>query len=65
MLLSCLSPQHTAPCACRHIQGLAHDFIDAGATAVFGHSSHHVQGIEVRGGRPIIYGAGGWIDDYA
>ena len=48
------------------IQTLAHDFIDFGADAVFGHSAHHIQGIEVRHGRyPIIYGAGGFIDDYA
>lgn len=49
----------------QHIRDLAHTFIDLGATAVFGHSAHHVQGIEVRSGRPIIYGAGGFIDDYA
>jgi len=47
------------------IQTLAHDLIDCGADAVFGHSAHHVQGIEIRNGRPIIYGAGGFIDDYA
>lgn len=47
------------------IRALAHEFIDAGATAVFGHSAHHIQGIEVRRGRPIVYGAGGFIDDYA
>jgi Bacterial capsule synthesis protein PGA_cap len=50
------------------IQQLAHDFIDLGGekiAAVFGHSAHHIQGIEVRNGKPIIYGAGGFIDDYA
>ena len=47
------------------IQKLAHDFIDGGADVVFGHSSHHIQGIEIRGGKPIIYGAGGFVDDYA
>jgi poly-gamma-glutamate capsule biosynthesis protein CapA/YwtB (metallophosphatase superfamily) len=49
----------------RAIQVLAHHMVDAGADVVFGHSSHHVQGVEVRGSKPIIYGAGGWIDDYA
>lgn len=48
-----------------HIQRLAHDFITTGADIVFGHSSHHVQGIEVFRGKPIVYGAGGFIDDYA
>lgn len=47
------------------IQSLAHDLIDFGADAVFGHSAHHIQGIEIRNGRPIVYGAGGYIDDYA
>lgn len=32
---------------------------------MFGHSSHHVQGIEVYRGRSIVYGAGGFLDDYA
>lgn len=49
----------------KDIQQLAHDFIDGGADAVFGHSSHHVQGIEIRNGKPIVYGAGGFVDDYA
>lgn len=54
-----------SPPAIRGIKDLAHKFIDAGAAAVFGHSSHHVQPIEVYNTRPIIYGAGGFIDDYA
>ena len=49
----------------RSIQRLGHDFIDLGASAVFGHSAHHVQGIEVYRGCPIVYGAGGFLDDYA
>jgi poly-gamma-glutamate capsule biosynthesis protein CapA/YwtB (metallophosphatase superfamily) len=52
----------------KSIQQLAHDIIDFGGekvAAVFGHSAHHIQGIEVRAGKPIIYGAGGYIDDYA
>lgn len=47
------------------IQNLAHEFIDVGAAVVFGHSAHHIQGIEIYHGKPIIYGAGGFIDDYA
>lgn len=39
--------------------------IDAGADVVFGHSCHVFQGIELYEGRPIIYGAGDFIDDYA
>ncbi|BCS54224.1 CapA family protein [Geobacter sp. SVR] len=43
----------------------AHGLIDrAGADAVHGHSSHHPLGIEVYGGRPIIYGCGDFINDY-
>ena len=47
------------------IRKLGRAFIDAGVDVVFGHSSHHVQGIEVYNECPIIYGAGGFIDDYA
>ncbi len=39
--------------------------IEAGADIVFGHSSHVFRGVEVYKGRPIIYGAGDFIDDYA
>ncbi|GLV59221.1 putative polyglutamine synthesis accessory protein [Dictyobacter sp. S3.2.2.5] len=46
-------------------QLFAHALIDAGADVVFGHSSHVVRGIEVYKNRPIIYGAGNFIDDYA
>lgn len=44
---------------------LAHAMIDAGADIVFGHSCHVFQGVELYRGRPIIYGAGDFIDDYA
>lgn len=39
--------------------------IDAGADVVFGHSSHVCRGIEIYHGRPILYSAGDFIDDYA
>jgi hypothetical protein len=47
------------------VRRLGRTFIDLGAAAVFGHSSHHVQGIEVYRERCIVYGAGGFVDDYA
>jgi poly-gamma-glutamate capsule biosynthesis protein CapA/YwtB (metallophosphatase superfamily) len=38
--------------------------IDLGADVFFGHSAHVFQGIEIHGGRPIIYDAGDFVDDY-
>jgi poly-gamma-glutamate synthesis protein (capsule biosynthesis protein) len=37
---------------------------DAGVDLVHGHSSHHVKGIEVHGGRAILYGCGDLLTDY-
>ncbi len=37
---------------------------DAGVDVVHGHSSHHVKGIEVHAGRPILYGCGDLLTDY-
>ncbi|HXI10768.1 MAG TPA: CapA family protein [Thermodesulfobacteriota bacterium] len=45
--------------------GFARAMIDAGADIVFGHSCHVFQGVELYRGRPIIYSAGDFIDDYA
>lgn len=42
----------------------AHQLVDAGVHVVHGHSSHHVKGIEVRHGRPILYGCGDLLTDY-
>jgi poly-gamma-glutamate capsule biosynthesis protein CapA/YwtB (metallophosphatase superfamily) len=43
----------------------AHGLIDlAGVDVVHGHSSHHVKGIEVYRGRPVIYGCGDFLTDY-
>lgn len=43
----------------------AHRLIEtAGIDVVHGHSSHHVKGIEVYRGRPIIYGCGDFLNDY-
>jgi len=43
----------------------ARALIDAGADIIFGHSSHVFRGIEFYKGRPILYGAGNFVDDYA
>jgi poly-gamma-glutamate capsule biosynthesis protein CapA/YwtB (metallophosphatase superfamily) len=43
----------------------AHRLIDeAGVDIVHGHSSHHVKGIEVYQGKPILYGCGDFLNDY-
>ena len=43
----------------------AHRMIDeAGVDVIHGHSSHHVKGIEVHHGRPILYGCGDLLTDY-
>ncbi len=43
----------------------AHRLIDqAGVDVVYGHSSHHVKGIERHHGKVIFYGCGDFIDDY-
>lgn len=44
---------------------VAHALVDAGADVVFGHSPHIVRGVEAYRRRPIIYGAGDFVDDYA
>ena len=46
-------------------RALARQLVDAGADVVFGHSPHIFRGVEVYRNRPIIYGAGDFIDDYA
>jgi poly-gamma-glutamate capsule biosynthesis protein CapA/YwtB (metallophosphatase superfamily) len=43
----------------------AHALIEAGADIIFGHSSHVFRGIEFYNDRPILYGAGNFVDDYA
>jgi poly-gamma-glutamate synthesis protein (capsule biosynthesis protein) len=43
----------------------AHDLLDrAGVDLIHGHSSHHVQGIEVYRGKLILYGCGDLLSDY-
>ena len=44
---------------------LAHRLIDeCGVDIIYGHSSHHVRGLERHNGKLIIYGAGDLINDY-
>jgi poly-gamma-glutamate capsule biosynthesis protein CapA/YwtB (metallophosphatase superfamily) len=47
-----------------HVE-LARALVDAGASLVFGHSSHVFRGIEFYKGRPVLYSAGNFVDDYA
>jgi len=43
----------------------AHGLIDtAGIDIVYGHSSHHVKGIEVYRGKAVLYGCGDMLNDY-
>ena len=36
----------------------------ASVDVIHGHSSHHVKGIEVYRGKPILYGCGDFLNDY-
>lgn len=48
------------------IRSVAHFLIDScSIDIIHGHSSHHVQGVEVYHNKLIIYGCGDFIDDYA
>lgn len=48
------------------IRSLAHFLIDeCGIDVIHGHSSHHVQGVEIYKSKLIIYGCGDFVDDYA
>lgn len=43
----------------------AHQLIDeAGVDVIYGHSSHHVLGVEVYKGKPVLYGCGDFLNDY-
>lgn len=47
-------------------QQFAKDLIDhCGVDIIHGHSAHHIQGIELYKGKPILYGCGDFVDDYA
>lgn len=47
-----------------HVEA-AHRFIDRGADVVFGHSPHVFRGVELYGGRPVLFSCGDYVDDYA
>jgi poly-gamma-glutamate capsule biosynthesis protein CapA/YwtB (metallophosphatase superfamily) len=49
----------------RSHRAFARALVEAGADVVFGHSPHIVRGIEVIRGRPVLYGTGDFVDDYA
>jgi poly-gamma-glutamate capsule biosynthesis protein CapA/YwtB (metallophosphatase superfamily) len=49
----------------REEQEFAHQLIDeASVDVVYGHSSHHVKGIEIYKGKLILYGCGDFLNDY-
>ncbi|MEF8977088.1 MAG: CapA family protein [Halapricum sp.] len=45
-------------------QAFARWLVDLGVDVVHGHSAHVLQGVEVYRGRPILYDAGDFVDDY-
>lgn len=50
----------------KNFRRFAHFLVDeCGIDLIHGHSSHHIQGIEVYKKKPILYGCGDFIDDYA
>ncbi|KIX06299.1 uncharacterized protein Z518_04274 [Rhinocladiella mackenziei CBS 650.93] len=50
----------------KEIVDMAHWLIDeCGVDVIQGHSSHHVQGVEVYKGKLVVYGCGDFVDDYA
>lgn len=49
----------------REQREFAHALIDAaGIDLVYGHSSHHVKGLEVYRGKMVLYGCGDFLTDY-
>jgi poly-gamma-glutamate capsule biosynthesis protein CapA/YwtB (metallophosphatase superfamily) len=49
----------------REHRGFAHRIIDeAGVDLIYGHSSHHIKGIEVYKNKLILYGCGDFLNDY-
>jgi poly-gamma-glutamate synthesis protein (capsule biosynthesis protein) len=49
----------------RSHRSFARALVEAGADVVFGHSPHIPRAVEVIRGRPILYSAGDFVDDYA
>lgn len=46
-------------------RAFARHAVECGADVVWGHSPHCVQGVEVVDERPVLYGSGDFVDDYA
>lgn len=53
------------PTVAETTRALAARLIAAGARVVWGHSPHHLQGVEWFGDGVVLYGTGSLIDDYA
>lgn len=50
----------------KEIVDLAHWLIDeCDVDLIHGHSSHHIQGVEIYKGKLVVYGCGDFVDDYA
>ncbi len=49
----------------RDTRALARRLLAAGARVVWGHSPHHLQGVECGRSAAVVYGSGSLIDDYA
>jgi poly-gamma-glutamate synthesis protein (capsule biosynthesis protein) len=54
-----------APEVSPDIRRLAQVCVKEGASAVWGHSPHHFQGVELREESAILYSTGDFVDDYA
>lgn len=49
----------------QHRRKLAYRLVDElGVDLIYGHSSHHVRGLEIHNGKLVIYGAGDLVNDY-
>jgi poly-gamma-glutamate capsule biosynthesis protein CapA/YwtB (metallophosphatase superfamily) len=62
MVSAHVGPNWGAPS--RAMRALAHELIEMGADLYWGHSNHPPQGIELYHGKPILYSAGDFVDDY-
>lgn len=62
MVSAHVGPNWGAPS--RAMRALAHELIELGTDLYWGHSNHTPQGIELYHGKPILYSAGDFVDDY-
>ena len=54
-----------APAVAPRFRSLARTLVEAGGRVIWGHSPHHFQGVEWRGGNVVLYSTGDLVDDYA